>query len=74
MTEHERQLLLDYKTRESSIEEVCDMSIKNGDKSAKTSSSSSCGDAYEKAMPKHGDTLFHKMLSVIAENPGQVLR
>ena len=31
-------------------------------------------DVYEKVLPKHGDALFHKFVSVIQENPGQVLR
>lgn len=31
-------------------------------------------DGYEKVLPKHGDALFHKFVSVIQENPGQVLR
>lgn len=31
-------------------------------------------DIYEKVLPKHGDALFHKFVSVIQENPGQVLR
>ena len=31
-------------------------------------------DVYEKVLPMHGDALFHKFVSVIQENPGQVLR
>lgn len=29
---------------------------------------------YEKAMPVHGDLMFHKYLERIQENPGQILR
>ena len=29
---------------------------------------------YENVLPKHGDALFHKMMSVISLNPGQILR
>ncbi len=31
-------------------------------------------DGYEKVAPRHGDVAFHKFLSVIQKNPGQVLR
>ncbi len=29
---------------------------------------------YEKSVPKHGDVLFHKFVSVLQRNPGQVIR
>ena len=31
-------------------------------------------DVYEKVLPHHGDALGHKFVSVIQDNPGQVLR
>ena len=31
-------------------------------------------DVYEKSVPSHGDEYFHKFLSVIGQNPGQILR
>ena len=31
-------------------------------------------DQYEKSVPSHGDEYFHKFVSVIGENPGQILR
>ena len=32
------------------------------------------GDQYERSVPSHGDEYFHLFSSVIAANPGQVLR
>ena len=61
LSDHERQLLLEYKTKEAVEDE--DVPPKGG--------SDAC---YEKVAPKHGDVGFHKFLSVIQKNPGQVLR
>jgi hypothetical protein len=66
LTEHERQLLLDYKDKEAHEAKKCTVEGK--------SSGGGEVDAYEKVLPKHGDALFHKFVSVIQENPGQVLR
>jgi hypothetical protein len=42
--------------------------------SSKGGSSSSGTDVYEKTLPKHGDRWFHKFVSVVQKNPGQVIR
>jgi hypothetical protein len=42
--------------------------------SSKGDSSSSGTDVYEKTLPKHGDRWFHKFVSVVQKNPGQVIR
>ncbi|XP_004530085.1 programmed cell death protein 2-like isoform X2 [Ceratitis capitata] len=31
-------------------------------------------EAYEKALPAHGDIIFHQFISTIQENPGQIIR
>ncbi|TRY72459.1 hypothetical protein TCAL_10545 [Tigriopus californicus] len=67
LTEHERQLLLEYKAKEaaSGLKEVSQRtrSTGNGDR-----------DGYEKVLPRHGDAYFHKFISVIQQCPGQILR
>ncbi len=65
LSDHERQLLLEYKAKEA----VAQVSDGKGGQGNKTST-----DAYEKVAPKHGDISFHKFLSIIQKNPGQVLR
>lgn len=67
LTEHERQLLLEYKAKEAA----------SGMKEThQRSGSSGCADrdGYEKALPRHGDAYFHKFISVIQQCPGQILR
>ena len=69
LSEHERQLLLEYKTREA----VEDM--KENKQRKQQPSSQAPGDGfYEKVAPRHGDLGFHQFLSVIQKNPGHVLR
>lgn len=69
LSDHERQLLLEYKTKEA-LEDSENSSRKNqGKKQAQPQS-----DSYEKVAPRHGDMGFHKFLSVIQKNPGHVLR
>lgn len=66
LTDHERELLLEYKMKESKLsDEKAIGGAVGGGKDA---------DGYEKVLPKHGDAFFHKMKTVIEENPGQVLR
>ena len=66
LTDHERELLLEYKMKESKLsDEKVVAGASGGGKDA---------DGYEKVLPKHGDAFFHKMKTVIEENPGQVLR
>jgi len=64
--DHEMRLLNEYKAREA-IETV------QGDTREKKKSQTAA-DVYEKSVPSHGDEYFHKFLSVIGQNPGQILR
>lgn len=75
LSDHERQLLLEYKTKEAveeDVDEVHDTGAKRKNKKAENAKNNSEG--YEKVAPRHGDVGFHKFLSVIQQNPGQVLR
>ena len=87
LTENERQLLLEYKTKETTsaaaaaassgldLESVAVSSCSKTKAAAAASKSHHAdADGYEKPMPKHGDTLWHKFVSIIQENPGQMLR
>ena len=65
--DHEMRLLNEYKAREA-IEAV------QGDSRETKKKSQTAGDVYEKSVPSHGDEYFHKFLSVIGQNPGQILR
>ncbi len=67
LTEHEKQLLRDYQEKEH---------LTGGESNSEPKQGSKGGDAdrYEKVLPKHGDVLFHKFVSVVQQNPGQVLR
>lgn len=75
LSDHERQLLLEYKTKEA-LDESAEKSAasKKGGKQVQTSSAGPQTDSYEKVKPRHGDMGFHKFLSVIQKNPGHVLR
>ena len=66
LSDRERQLLVEYQKQER----ISDEKVNN----ANDKSVASGDDGYEKVLPKHGDALFHKMLSVIKRNPGQILR
>ena len=48
--------------------------LKQVESSLLTSVSQAAVDVYEKSIPSHGDEFFHKFVSVIGQNPGQVLR
>jgi len=63
ISEHEMSLLMEYKAKEA-----LDHVVESG-KASKTG-----GDTYEKTIPSHGDEFFHKFISVIQNNPGQILR
>ena len=65
ISEHERSLLMEYKAKEA-LDHVVD--------SGKASKNGGGGDTYEKTVPSHGDEFFHKFISVIQNNPGQILR
>ena len=71
LSDHERQLLLEYKTKEA-LDESAEKSAAS--KKVQTSSAGPQTDSYEKVKPRHGDIGFHKFLSVIQKNPGHVLR
>jgi len=63
ISEHEMSLLMEYKAKEA-LDHVVETSGKN----------KAGGDSYEKTLPSHGDDFFHKFISVIQNNPGQILR
>jgi len=65
--DHEISLLNEYKAKEA-LEHIAE-----GGKDRKTKTSAA-SDTYEKSLPSHGDEYFHKMVSVIQNNPGQILR
>ena len=62
--EHEKQLLVEYKTKE--IEGMHNDGSLQGIKGI--------SDNYEKVFPKHGDVFLYKMTTIISRNPGQVIR
>eukprot|EP00092_Neocalanus_flemingeri_P022608 GFUD01024521.1.p1 GENE.GFUD01024521.1~~GFUD01024521.1.p1 ORF type:complete len:440 (-),score=140.18 GFUD01024521.1:448-1767(-) len=64
MSEHEMSLLMEYKAKEA-LDHVVESSGKGGNTG---------GDTYEKTVPSHGDEFFHKFISIIQNNPGQILR
>ena len=63
MTDKELELINQYKAKEA-VE-----AVQNGGKTA-----GGGGDQYERGVPCHGDEYFHKFVSVIRLNPGQILR
>jgi len=68
MTDHEQKLLDEYKKNDS----LGVLQVK-GEGNPKTGGDKS-EDVYENVLPKHGDALFHRIMSVINLNPGQILR
>ena len=74
LSEHERQLLVDYKSNEQSLEGAVEKKGVGNKKSGGGSSQANNSDGYEKSAPRHGDIGFHKFVSMIKKNPGQVLR
>ena len=76
--DHELQLLMEYKSKEVENEDCVISERKekkqHKDKTKNSQLSQQSSDRYEKAIPKHGDVLLHKMISTIKRNPGQVLR
>ena len=71
MTDHEKELLDEYKKREGVDQAAAAAGKQLGGGKAGGPDGS---DVYENVLPKHGDALFHKMMSVISQNPGQILR
>ncbi|KAI9581311.1 programmed cell death protein 2-like [Glossina fuscipes] len=71
--EHIRDLYQEYKKQDESAH-----SPNNGQQS-----DNDCGgvvrtpedqESYEKVLPAHGDVMFHNFLSILQQNPGQILR
>jgi len=71
MTEHVRQLLQEYQRKE----EHADPSEAAG---GGDGGGGACGgddvEKYERCIPAHGDSLFHRFVQRIQQNPGQILR
>ena len=78
LSAHERQLLVDYKSNEQTLETMPSSEKKGGvghkKKSESSSQANNAADGYEKSAPRHGDIGFHKFVSMIKKHPGQVLR
>ena len=76
--DHEKQLLLEYKSKETENEDTFQCAQTETKachvKSKREAAVRGASDSYEKALPKHGDILLHKMISTINRNPGQVIR
>lgn len=62
--DHATNLLLEYKAKEA-LDQITQPAKKTGNNGS---------DLYEKSVPKHGDTYLHKMICVLQDNPGQILR
>ena len=65
LSEHERQLLIDYKTKES----IAEVEDEKGNKKVGNGQ-----DGYEKVLPRHGDVGFYKFITTINKYPGHILR
>lgn len=74
-SEHIRELYQEYKKQDESVH-----SPNSGVSASGSGGGGGAGtpqedqEGYEKALPAHGDLMFHHFLSTIQQNPGQVLR
>lgn len=65
---HVKELLQDYQQKNI---ETSDFVITDNDKESQQMKNF---EKYEKSTPAHGDKMFHRFLSKIQMNPGQILR
>ncbi|XP_061391380.1 uncharacterized protein LOC133326788 [Musca vetustissima] len=73
--EHIRELYLEYKKQdESALSPGSAGGSAGGGSSGVAAATPEDQEAYEKALPAHGDLMFHHFLSTIQQNPGQILR
>ncbi|XP_055384872.1 programmed cell death protein 2-like [Condylostylus longicornis] len=76
ITDHVRELIQDYQLKdEISFSESPSFNVNVCD-SAKDACASGGfeNESYEKAIPAHGDIMFHNFMSTIQENSGQIIR
>ncbi|XP_066598322.1 programmed cell death protein 2-like [Prorops nasuta] len=66
--QHVRDLLLEYQNTDPDMA----LNFKQGHYDSKTVETDI--EKYEKGTPLHGDDMFHNFVSVIQQNPGQILR
>lgn len=69
--QHVRDLFLEYQQNDpdSLLSESSSADLKT------TTTTETTGvEKYEKSIPKHGDEMFHELITRIQENPGQILR
>ena len=71
-SDHERKLLVEYKSKEQSEQNSSDKGHKKGQSQAQVGPNND--GHYEKSAPVHGDIGFHKFVKMIKKHPGQVLR
>ncbi|XP_043471158.1 programmed cell death protein 2-like [Leptopilina heterotoma] len=66
--QHVRDLFLEYQQNDPD-------SLMSESSSADSKTTNDTGvEKYEKSIPKHGDEMFHELITRIQENPGQILR
>lgn len=76
LTDHVRDLYQEYKKMEGDCPMTLSTAVNVGG-SGGSSGGNDCGgegEMYEKAIPVHGDIMFHNFLSIIQTNPGQLIR
>lgn len=74
-SEHIRELYQEYKKRdETALSPGAASGSGNGGGLAAGAGTPEDAEIYEKALPAHGDLMFHYFLSTIQQNPGQILR
>ncbi|XP_065371503.1 programmed cell death protein 2-like [Calliphora vicina] len=72
--EHIRELYQEYKKQDESAHSPNSAMSASGSGGVGGAGTPEDQEAYEKALPAHGDLMFHNFLSTIQQNPGQVLR
>lgn len=72
--EHIRELYQEYKKQDESAHSPNNGVAASGSAGGGGAGTPEDQEAYEKALPAHGDLMFHHFLSTIQQNPGQILR
>ncbi|XP_075147850.1 programmed cell death 2 like trus [Haematobia irritans] len=78
-SEHIRELYQEYKKQDETALSPGSASVSGASGSGEVGVVAGAGtpedqEGYEKAIPAHGDLMFHYFLSTIQKNPGQILR
>ncbi|KAM7359729.1 programmed cell death 2 like trus [Cochliomyia hominivorax] len=72
--EHIRELYQEYKKQDESAHSPSGSGNVGGGGIIAGAGTPEDQEGYEKALPAHGDLMFHHFLSTIQQNPGQILR